>query len=94
MKYSGEVPQRIYVKVESRFDETGTMVPIALIWKNKFLPIESVRDFRPAGSLIGENLAGDCYTVIIGGKEKHLFFQKTDPRFSSKVGRWFVESKS
>lgn len=83
--------KRIYVKVDSRFDETGTMVPLALIWTNgKIYKIDSVRDFRPAASAIGRDLPGDCYTVVIEGQEKHLFFQKSDPLFPSKVGRWFV----
>lgn len=85
--------QRIYVKVASIFDKTGYMLPTSIIWDNgKVYPIESVRDFRPAASIIGSNLPGDCYTVMIHGQEKHLFFEKTDPLFSSKVGRWFVES--
>lgn len=86
-----KTPKRIYVKVDSRFDETGTMMPTALIWKNgKIYKIDSIRDYRPAASQIGKDLPGDCYTVVIGGKEKHLFFQKADPLFPSKVGRWFV----
>lgn len=87
--------RRVYVKVDSRFDETGMMIPISLIWTNgKIYKIDGIKDFRPARSAIGANLPGDCYTVIIGGQEKHLFFQKTDPRFSSTVGRWFVESNA
>lgn len=93
MKTRQPRPTRVYVKVDSRFDETGTMVPRALIWGNgKIYKIDGVRDFRPADSIVGEGFPGDCYTVLIGGKEKHLFFEKTDPRFSSKVGRWFVEA--
>lgn len=92
MKTKGK-PRRIYVKVDSRFDETGAMIPKALIWNNgKVYKIESIRDFRPARSAIGADLPGDCYTVIIGGREKHLFFEKADPLFPSRVGRWFVES--
>lgn len=82
---------RIYVKVNSAFDETGYMRPVSIIWGNKVLPIEAVRDFRPAASKIGCSLPGDCYTVVINGEERNLFFQKTDPLFPSKVGRWFVE---
>lgn len=83
--------KRIYVKVNSAFDETGYMRPVSIIWGDKVLPIESIRDFRPAASRIGRDLPGDCYTVMINGEEKNLFFQKTDPLFPSKVGRWFVE---
>lgn len=92
MRYR-EAPHRVYVKVNSSFDETGYMQPQSMIWNGRVLPIESVRDFRPASSIAGSNLPGDCYTVVIGGKEKHLFFEKTDPIFPSRVGRWFVESR-
>lgn len=86
-------PKRIYVKVDSRFDETGTMIPTALIWNTgKVYKIEGIRDFRPARSAIGSDLPGDCYTVLIHGQEKHLFFEKSNPLYPSKVGRWFVES--
>lgn len=84
--------KRTYVKVRSDFDETGFVVPKYIIWGNKVLPIEDIRDFKPADSPIGHGLPGSCYVVVIQGEEKHLFFQKTDPRFSSRVGRWFVES--
>ena len=81
----------IYVKVDSSFDETGAMMPTALIWKNgKVYKIDSIRDYRPAASQIGKDLPGDCYTVVIGGQKKHLFFQKADLLFPSKIGRWFV----
>lgn len=52
--------------------------------------IDAVRDFRPAGTL-GCDCRGDCYTVVIRGEEKHLFFERVDPLFSGRVGRWFVE---
>lgn len=85
--------RRVYVKVDSRFDETGAMIPISLIWTNgKVYKIESVKDLKPAQSSTGVSLPGDCYTVMIRGQEKHLYFQKADPMFPSKVGRWFVEA--
>lgn len=92
MKEKSE-PHRVYVKVDSAFDETGYMRPKSMVWNGKVLPIEAVRDFRPASSQAGCRLPGDCYTVVIGGEEKHLFFEKTDPLFSSRFGRWFVEAR-
>ena len=68
-------PQRVYVKVTSEFDATGYMQPRAITW---------------AGTL-GCDCRGDCYTVVIRGEEKHLFFERVDPLFSGRVGRWFVE---
>ena len=80
--------ERVYVSVSSIFDSTGYMQPTAITWADgRTFPIESVRDCRPASALS----RGDCYTVVIHGQEKHLFFERTDPLFPSRVGRWFVE---
>ena len=84
--------ERIYVKVASEFDSTGYMQPLEIIWKDgRVFKIESIKDFRPASSL-AEHLPGDCYTVVIKGEVKHLFFERTDPLYSGRFGRWFVES--
>ena len=87
-------PERIYVKVNSDFDSTGYMQPRSIIWQDgRVFPIDSVRDFRPASSL-DQSLPGDCYTVVIKGETKHLFFERSQDRFASHFGRWFVESVS
>ena len=84
--------ERIYVKVNSDFDSTGFMQPKSIIWKDgRVFPIDSVRDFRPASS-VDQSLPGDCYTVVIKGETKHLFFERSQDRFASHFGRWFVES--
>lgn len=86
-------PERKYVKVNSDFDSTGYMQPRSITWEDgRTFPIEAVRDFRPAGTLDG-TVSGDCYTVIIQGQEKHLFFEPVDRRFAGRVGRWFVERR-
>lgn len=83
--------KKIYVKVTSDFDETGFMSPRTIIWDDgRAFNIERIKDYRPADS-IDSRLSGDCYTVVIRGTEKHLFFERTDPLFRSRVGRWFVE---
>ena len=84
-------PIRVYVKVNSDFDSTGAMVPKSITWKDgRVFKIDSVRDFRPASTL-GSGRSGDCFTVVIRGEEKHLFFQKTEECYGSRVGRWWVE---
>ena len=53
----------------------------------------------PAGTVIKDaesdkviaDMSGDCYTVMVKGQERHLFFERSDPRFPSRFGRWFVE---
>ncbi len=81
--------EKIYVKVNSDFDATGYMQPRSITWDDgRTFTIDQVKDFRPA-DMAGRS--GDCYTVVIQGQEKHLFFERTDPLFSARFGRWFVE---
>lgn len=83
--------ERVYVTVTSIFDPTGYMQPKAITWADgRTFPIDSVTDFRPADT-VGVSIPGDCYTVVINGLEKHLFFEHADGRFKGRLGRWFVE---
>ena len=82
--------EKIYVKVNSDFDATGYMQPRQITWGDgRTYPIEQVRDFRPANTIA--DMPGDCYTVMVKGQERCLFFERSDPRFPSRFGRWFVE---
>lgn len=91
MRPSAARTEKVYVKVNSDFDSTGYMQPRAITWEDgRTFRIEQVKDFRPASAL-SPSLQGDCYTVVIRGEEKHLFFERTDPLFSGRFGRWFVE---
>lgn len=81
--------KRIYVKVNSDFDATGVLVPRCIIWNDgRAFPIDEVRDFCPAAR---SGHPGDCYTVLIRGEERFLFFERTDPMYRNRIGRWFVE---
>ena len=83
--------EKIYVKVDSTFDTTGFMQPKSITWTDgRTFLIDAVRDFRPAGTA-SNSYNGDCFTVLIGEQEKHLFFEHLDPRFNGRLGRWFVE---
>ena len=83
--------EKVYVKVTSDFDATGYMLPRTIIWTDgRIFRIDEVKDFRPACTF-GSGRTGDCYTVVIGGVEKHLFFEKTSELFAARVGRWYVE---
>ncbi len=85
--------EKIYVSVNSDFDPTGYMQPRSITWKDfRTFPIEEVRDFRP-GSTLGQDCTADaCFTVLIHGEEKHLYFERARSSFSSIFGRWFVEA--
>ena len=81
--------ERIYIKVTSDFDSTGFMQPRAIIWPDgRCFSIEDVRSFRPAG----RDPLLDCYTVVIRGKERRLYFEHSSGPFSRSLGRWFVEA--
>ncbi|MCM1530578.1 MAG: hypothetical protein NC093_11385 [Alistipes sp.] len=78
--------QRIYVKVNSDFDTAGFMQPRTITWDDgRVFSIESVKDFRPFDNHI------DRYTIVVSGKTKYLFFEKTDAHQHSRLGRWYVE---
>ena len=81
--------ERVYVKVNANFDSTGYMQPRSIMWSDgRIFNIDEVRDFRPASY---NEYTGDCYTIVINGEEKLLFFEKVSEYFASRVGRWFVE---
>lgn len=87
-----ESTEKIYVMVSSDFDATGYMQPRSITWDDgRTFFIDEVRNFRPASAL-DCRCGGDCYTVVIQGRERRLFFEHTDPMFSGRLGRWFVES--
>ncbi len=99
--------ERVYVRVNSDFDTTGYMQPKSIIWNDgRVFNIDSIQDFRPVsaygqfplGSAKNDpdispapGFSGDCYTIVIQGEVRHLFFERTDPLFADRVGRWFVE---
>ena len=84
--------ERVYVKVNSDFDSTGYMQPRSITWKDgRTFPIDAVRDFCPA-AIYGR--AGDCYTVVIKGEERRLFFERATEFHPTRFGRWFVEATS
>lgn len=82
---------RTYVNVDVSFDRTGHLHPKSVTWTDgKTYPVQKIQDCRP-GSKTGMTVDCDCYTVVINGNENYLFFERTDPRFNGRFGRWFVE---
>ena len=87
-------PERVYVNIVLFVDSTGFMKPSAIKWTDgRTFDIERIRDFRPA-SAAGNDINGDCYTVVIKGQDRYLFFEEANPHFSGRLGRWFVEVKA
>ena len=86
--------ERVYVKVTSETDATGYMQPKAITWSDgRVFQIETVKDFRPAGTQHNSSTT-DCYTVVIKGDTKYLFFARANRYQKSSVGRWYVECLS
>ena len=84
--------EKVYVKVNSDFDFTGYMQPKSITWKDgRIFIIEAVKDYRPA-AVYRKGVEGACYTVMIKGEERHLFFEWTNSAFASRVARWYVEA--
>ena len=83
--------ERVYVRVNTEFDTSGYMKPRTITWTDgRVFRIDAVKDFRPADPH-RSNSSSSCYTVVICGRNKKLFFEKTDPKFGCMLGRWYVE---
>ena len=83
--------ERIYVRVISSFDITGYMQPVSIVWPDgRVFKIEEIRDYCPAesGSSAGTR---SCFTIVLKGQERYLFYEPVDPRMRPRIGRWFVE---
>ena len=82
--------EHIIVEVNADIDTTGFVTPRSILWKDgRVFKIDEVRSFRPA-STISKSLPGDCYTVVINGKTRHLFFEHGSKMFPIQFGRWYV----
>ena len=91
MKRPATYTEKVYLKVTSVFDSTGFMQPKVITWLDgREFPIEFVKDFHPAGTQRSHPNV-DCYTVVIQGETKYLFFEKADRHQHSRLGRWYVE---
>lgn len=85
--------ERTYVTVVTSFDPTGFLLPQAITWANeRTYRIDKVADFRPAGT--DGHSTSDCYTVVIHGQERHLYFERTPASCKSRLGRWYVMTPS
>lgn len=83
---------KVYVKVNSDFDSTGYMQPRSITWADgRTFKIEAIKDYRPA-ACYRKGAEGSCYTVMIRGEEKRLFFEWTYSAFANRVARWYVET--
>ena len=82
-----------YVDVTVEFDPAGRMLPRSLKWEDgRSYIIDRVVDIRPSFSQKAGG-QGDRYSVMIAGREAHLYFERAAESFTGSPGRWFVEQK-
>ena len=86
-------PPKVYVAVKADFREDGLMLPREITWEDgEKYKIDRVTDIRQAAAMKAGG-QGDRYTVMIGGHQSYLFFERSASLTGNNIGRWFVERK-
>ena len=77
---------KVYVDVTAEFSKEGDLVPKSFRWEDgQVYEIERINDVRRAASLKAGGV-GMRYTCIIGGQEKHLFYEDNNMWFMERAG--------
>ncbi len=85
---------KVYVPVEVRFTEDGTMLPRYIVWEDgKKYKIDRVTDIRPAHAAKAGGM-GDRYTIIVNGQQSYIFFERCSMVSGCTLGKWFVERRT
>ena len=86
-------PPKVYVAVRAMFREDGIMLPTEITWADEQkYKIDRVTDIRQAAAMKAGG-QGDRYTILIGGQQSYLFFERSTNLTGNHIGRWFVERK-
>ena len=84
---------KVYVTVNVVFSPEGDMLPKSLVWEDGCTyEIDRVKDVRPAHAEKAGG-QGDRYTIVVNGRESHLFFEHSPEYGCKNTGKWFVERK-
>ena len=76
--------RKVFVEVTAKFDTEGRLTPVSLTWEDgRVYEIDRILDVRRAASLKAGGM-GIRYTVLISGKQSHLFYE---------TPKWIVEGK-
>ena len=90
---SGAVLPKVYVPVKASFDAEGNLLPTEILWEDgRQYPIDRVLKVRQAAAMRSGG-QGDRYTIMVGGKESYLYFERSTDLSGPRLGRWFVERK-
>lgn len=77
---------KVYVDVTAEFFKDGDLVPKSFRWEDgQVYEIERIKDVRRAASLKAGGV-GTRYTCVIGGQEKHLFYEDNNMWFMERAG--------
>ena len=77
---------KVYVDVTAEFSKEGDLVPKSFRWEDgQVYEIERIKDVRRAASLKAGGV-GMRYTCVIGGQEKHLFYEDNNMWFMERAG--------
>ena len=84
---------KVYVSVRAEFRPDGTMLPRELTWEDGTrYAVDRVLEIRQAAAQKSGG-HGDRYTVMIRGRRRYLFFERSDRPSGNVIGRWFVERR-
>ncbi len=85
---------KVYVDVRVDFRADGVMLPRKITWEDgREYGIDRVTDIRQAAAMRAGG-QGDRYTIMVGGKQSYLFFERSASVTGNNIGRWFVERKA
>ena len=77
---------KVYVDVTAEFSKDGELVPKSFRWEDgQVYEIERIKDIRRAASLKAGGVSMR-YTCVIGGQEKHLFYEDNNMWFMERAG--------
>ena len=89
----GTVLPKVYVPVKTSFDADGNILPTEILWEDgRRYTIDKVLKVRQAAAMRSGG-QGDRYTIMVGGKESYLYFERSTDLSGPRLGRWFVERK-
>lgn len=83
---------KIYVRVHAVFDREGFVQPRSIVWSDgreyridKVLDIKHMHASKAGGD-------GDCFTIVVNGQTRQLFYERFHELQGNHVGRWFVQA--
>lgn len=84
---------KVYVAVNTDFRDDGIMLPREITWEDgRKYEIDRVTDIRQVAAMKAGG-QGDRYTIMIGGHQSYLFFERSTAIAGNNLGRWFVERR-